>query len=262
MNKISENSQLHDKAKEQLANISKNRSNVFVIHYSCESFYDLSNETSPRITSIAVRNFATGHTESFSIHRIAERDEELSIKDISTRADELEKKMLEQFYSYAKRHSNYTWLHWNMRDSKYGFPALEHRYEVLGGELFKIQESRRHNLTELLKQLYGDDYIGHPRLKNLIRKNAITDQDFLSGEEEARAFENGEYIEVHQSTLRKVTVISEIANRASAGTLKTDVQLTENPNGSFFIRAIKNRFAKRLHTVGSITSIISWIQGC
>ena len=251
-----ESLQPFQKAKEQLAKISNNCNSIFVIHYSCESFYDLSDETSPRITSIAVRNFATGQTESFSIHHIAERNLELSIKDIPARSNELEKKMLKQFYSYAENHPNYIWLHWNMRDSKYGFAALEHRYAVLGGEPFEIQESRRCDLTELLKQLYGDSYIEHPRLENLVRKNSITDRDLLRGIEEAKAFKNGKYIKMHQSTLRKVTIISDIANRALAGTLKTNV--TEQ-SGHL---TTKNELVKRIQTIGSIASIISWIRGC
>ena len=46
---------------------------VVVIHYSCESFYDRPDGSSPRITSIAVRNLASGQTTSFSIHQMAER---------------------------------------------------------------------------------------------------------------------------------------------------------------------------------------------
>jgi len=40
---------------------------AWVIHYSCESFYDRPNGASPRITSIAVRKLDSGQTLSFSI---------------------------------------------------------------------------------------------------------------------------------------------------------------------------------------------------
>ena len=70
MSRASERLRLRREAKKQLAKISDNRNNVVVIHYSCESFYDRPDGTSPRITSIAVRNLATGQTESFSIHQI------------------------------------------------------------------------------------------------------------------------------------------------------------------------------------------------
>lgn len=35
--------------------------NVWVIHYSCESFYDRTDGRSPGITSIAVRKLDAGH---------------------------------------------------------------------------------------------------------------------------------------------------------------------------------------------------------
>ena len=140
MSKASERVRLYREAKKQLTNISHDCNNVIVIHYSCESFYDLPDGASSRITSIAVQNLATGQTESFSIHQIAERSTEFPIREIDTHYDELEKKMLGEFYDYAKNHQSHTWLHWNMRNINYGFAALEHRYKVLGGKPFEIHE--------------------------------------------------------------------------------------------------------------------------
>ena len=71
MSKASERLRHHREGKKQLVKIINNPNDVVVIHYSCESFYDRPDGTSPRITSIAVRNLATGQTESFSIHQIA-----------------------------------------------------------------------------------------------------------------------------------------------------------------------------------------------
>ena len=124
MGKASERLRRRREAKKQLTEINKNRNNVLVIHYSCESFYNRLDRTSPRITSIAVRNLATGQTESFSIHQIAERDKKLSIESINSHYDELEKKMLKDFYDHAEKHKNYTWLHWNMRNINYGFCSI------------------------------------------------------------------------------------------------------------------------------------------
>ena len=79
---------------------------VVVIHYSCESFYDRPNGTSPRITSIAVRNLASGQTTSFSIHQVAERRKMLN--NIEEHYDNLEKEMLDDFNNYIHSHSNFT----------------------------------------------------------------------------------------------------------------------------------------------------------
>lgn len=219
MSKSSERLRCRREAKGQLTEINKRRDNVVVIHYSCESFYDRPDRTSPRITSIAVRNLSTGQTESFSIHQIAERDKKLSIKEIETHYDELEKKMLEEFYNYAKDHQNHIWLHWNMRNINYGFAALEHRYQVFDGKPVEIHESYRRDLSLLLKQLYGDNYIHHPRLENIVEKNSLTHPHFLKGAEEAEAFENSEYLKLHQSTLCKVDILSDILNKTIDGTL-------------------------------------------
>lgn len=260
MSKIPERLPHQREAREQLAKISENCNNVLVIHYSCESFYNHPSGMTPRIASIAVRNLATAQTHSFSIHLVAERYTELASRNINEEYEEFERKMLEEFYNYAKNHRNYTWLHWNMRSANYGFAALEHRYSVLGGEPFEIQESRRCDLAQLLDRLYGTDYIDPPHLENLIKKNSITNLDFLSGKDEAKAFEDDQYAEMHLSNIRKVAVISDIANRAADNTLITKVQLTKDSGGSSG-RGIKN-WLRRLHITGSIASITSWFQSC
>ena len=260
MSKASERLRHFREAKGQLTEINKKRDNVVVIHYSCESFYDRPDGASPRITSIAVRNLATGQTESFSIHQIAERDKKLTIEDINDHYDELEKKMLEKFYNYAKGHQNHIWLHWNMRNINYGFAALEHRCQVLGGEPVEIQESYRRDLSRLLFALYGPDYIEHRRLENLVKLNSISNLNFLSGADEAKAFENGEYVELHQSTLCKVDIISHLADRAVSSTLKTDAKLT-GIYGNYFAFAIEKMreswFFVLWSIAGTIASILS-----
>ena len=64
--------------------------------------------------------------------------------------------------------------------------------------------------------------IGHPRLESLLKKNNIIAKDFLPGAEEAIAFDNKEYIKLHQSTLRKVDVIASLLNRAIDNALKVE----------------------------------------
>lgn len=64
-------------------------------------------------------------------------------------------------------------------------------------------------------------YIGHPRLESLMKHNSITARDFLTGKQEADAFENKQFVKLHQSTLRKVDILANIASRAHAEDLKT-----------------------------------------
>ena len=149
----------HREARKQLAEVFEKEDRVLSIHYSCESFYDRGEAESPRITSIAVRNLATAQTKSFSIHQIAERDGKVLPEQIDGHYDQLEKGMLGEFFSYAKNHEEYLWLHWNMRDANYGFEALEHRFKVHDGTPFGIPESFRRDLARLLIELYGVNYI-------------------------------------------------------------------------------------------------------
>ena len=77
------------KAVNDIQNLVDNAALLLIIHYSCESFYDIKDGRTPRITSIAVRYFNTGQTETFSIHKVAEKKGNLS--EIESHYDELEK---------------------------------------------------------------------------------------------------------------------------------------------------------------------------
>ena len=207
-------------ARSDLSALFENSKNVVVIHYSCESFYDRQDGSSPRVTSIAVRNLGSGQTKSFSIHQIAEK-RKVQNDQIATQYNDLEMSMLGEFFEYAKTHHRSQWLHWNMRDINFGFAALEHRCQVLGGDPVTVPEENRYDLSRILISLYGVGYTGHPRLESLMQQNKITARDFLVGAEEAKAFDAREYVKLHQSTLRKVDVLANIAERAENGSLQT-----------------------------------------
>lgn len=232
MGLLTERYRARQAAKKELEGILQDASRCVLVHYSCESFYDRRDGSSPRITSIAVRNLATGQTSSFSIHQIAERDQ-VPFADIEKEYGRLEAQMLAEFYRYAESHKEYKWLHWNMRDINYGFPAIAHRCKVLGGTPFELHESNLCDMARLLIQLFGPGYVGHPRLTKLMEMNAISNKDFLTGRDEADAFVNKEYVKLHQSTLRKVDVMGNIAGRLAAGTLKTYAKRREI-YGSYF----------------------------
>ena len=211
-------------ARSTLDEIFADVSNIWVIHYSCESFYDPPEGRSPRITSIALRKLDSAQTVSFSIHKVAEI-KGISLFDISKYYDCLEKEMLHNFYGHLKNFQQMRFLHWNMRDSNYGFHAIEHRFRVLGGnnnDLYPVDDKSKTDLARLLIDIYGSRYIGHPRLEKLLEKNDISRLDFLAGSQEAEAFESKEFVDLHRSTLRKVDVIANIAGRAHNRSLKTN----------------------------------------
>ncbi len=211
--------QIHKQARKILKEIDNNPKNYLIIHYSCESFYNIEDGHTPRITSIAVYNYYSAQTDSFSLHKIAEK-KHIPINNIEDRYDDLEKEMLKEFFAYVKEHKNYTWIHWNMRDMNYGFKAIEHRFSVLGGKPEKIADENKIDLSRLLIQCYGVGYIGHPRMEELLKYNDIRAKDFLTGSEEAEVFKNKEYVKLHMSTLRKVDVFANVLTRTINNSLK------------------------------------------
>lgn len=216
---------LYNRSKEnknEIKRIISEKKNCLIIHYSCESFYDIEEGKTPRITTIAIKHLDTGNDTVFSIHKIAELNK-ISIAGIEKEYDKIEKQMLEEFYKFVSEHSKYEWLHWNMKNINYGFSAIEHRFRVLGGEPICINDRNKINLADKLYLIYGKDYIKDPKFYSLVAKNKFTHKDILSGEEEAIAFENKEYIKLYQSTLRKVEVIYKIIDYTYSNSLKIDL---------------------------------------
>jgi len=244
------------KAKEILQDLVEKPDNVFLIHYSCESFYGRRDLCSPMITSIAIRSLATRQAHSFSIHLVA--DEVGKLGCIKENYSELEKNMLEKYFLFIHEHKNHKWVHWNMRDSNYGFGALEHRYKVLGGDADIIEDNCKFDLSSLLIDIFSVKYINHPRLEGLIDKNGISKNNFLTGKEEAIAFQDEDYLKLHQSTLIKTDIFANIMERFYNNQLKTNLTW-KNLQGS---RAIY--FATWFNNNPILTFIIAisgWIFG-
>jgi len=213
-----------NETKSELDSLYEKSDHVLLIHYSCESFYDIKDGRTPRVTCIAVRNLKSAQTESFSVHKIAER-KGVSISDIPDKYDELEKEMLSDFFEFTKYRQSFYFIHWNMRDGSYGFSAIEHRFQALGGEPRRIQDDKKFDLARALVALFGRDYVGHGgdgKLLEIIKLNEITDLDALTGKEEADAFDAAEYVKLHRSTLRKIDCLSSIVERTVDGSLVTN----------------------------------------
>lgn len=210
--------------RKEIEELFKKSEHVLIIHYSCESFYDSKDGLTTRVTSIAARNLKTAQTESFSIHKIAER-RGVAIEDIPNRYDDLEKEMLFDFFEFLKCRQTFYFIHWNMRDGNYGFSAIEHRFQVLGGDPYVVPDDKKFDIARALVALFGRQYANHGpsgRFHELITMNRMTDKSALTGKQEANAFEAGEYIKLQQSTLRKVDYMSNIVERTVDGSLTTN----------------------------------------
>lgn len=213
------------KSRALIDDLFQNSTRVYVVHYSCESFYENATGASIRVTSIAIRNLNSAQTKSWSLHKSAEL---LGVEDVPSNLDQLEREMLNGYFAFLKTHGDCRFIHWNMRDENYGFYALEHRYRVLKGTPFELQDDRKVDLARELISLYGRKYAPHQdskgrkgRIMSLAELNQVTDEDALTGKEEADAYVSGDYLKMHRSTLRKLDMFANFFDRAHHKKLKT-----------------------------------------
>jgi hypothetical protein len=247
-----------------IRNVRKHPENFYVVHYSCQSLYDDSQDLSPRITSIAIAHFSSEQTISFSTHAIAE-ELHIAREDVKSQFDLVEINLLRNFYDFVRDRRDKYYVHWNMRNLTYGFEHLEHRYRVLGGvNPPVIPVEQRLNLNDLLADRYGDDYAPHPKLKTLMGLNGGVHRHFLSGEEEVNAFENNEFLRMHNSTLSKVGFIISCVRKLINGTLQT----ASKGFGVALDRLFESRVAKAVGLFGALVGIpvsfwqlLIWFRG-
>lgn len=213
------------KASEKVEFLSKNRSSLLLIHYSCQNLNDNNEGYSPRITSIAVLHMGSSTMHSFSIHLIAET-EKISRDQIDDHYDDIETKMLDEFYDFVQNHQDHYWLHWNMENINYGFETIEHRYRVLTSNIPpKVDDSKRYNLSALVAAIYGNNYVDHPKMPNLMDINKGRPRDFLTGKEEVDAFERKEYLKLHKSTMCKVYFFNQFSISLKIENLRLNAQI-------------------------------------
>jgi hypothetical protein len=172
----------------------------------------------------------SGQTRSFSIHQVAEQ-KGIRFDEIDQHYDALELEMLNGFYRHVSSFQGAKYVHWNMRDINYGFAAIEHRHRVLGGQPVVIEDDQKVDLARVLIDVYGVDYAPHPRLSTLLGRNSIQPKDFLDGQRESQAFENRDFVALHQSTLRKADILADILERVHDRQLKTNTTWWEMHGG-------------------------------
>lgn len=212
-------------ANNTFSKIFKDKDKCFLIHYSCESFNE-NDHGSLKVTSIAIRNLESAQTNSYSIFQYAEKIG-IPKEQINERYPEIEQVMLQEYFNFLKENAHKTFIHWNMRDINYGFQAIEHRGAVLRCDIFKLPDSSKVDLSRLLIQKFSGSYIDHPRLEKLMDLNNITKLHFLTGKQEAECLKNGEYLKLHQSTLRKVDTFENIIERVEDKNLKISAHFFE-----------------------------------
>lgn len=222
------NYQRRKNALKKLKEINSNRQNYYIIHYTCDDF-----KRGDTITSIAIKHLNDGETTSFSLEKTA-ANKNIEIHEIKENLPFIEQHMLKEFFHFIKERPEKYWIHWNMNDDNFGFRALENRALNLSikDEIFSIIDDRKINLSSLLVDLYGYEYIDHPRLKNLMKLNNINPPDFYPGYStnpktitEPILFHEGKYKEIRLSCLRKVYIFNKFVDLAIDKQLKTKTNL-------------------------------------
>lgn len=239
---------------EKMKFLVKNEEQIYFVHYSCQNLSDDNEGYSPRITSIAILHMNSDQMNSFSMHLIAE---EMNIprNKILENYDNIEKMMLKRFFDFAnERAGKSIWIHWNMTNINFGFETLEHRYRVLSGEIpFHIPENSRFNLSKLVRQRYGANYVEDPKMLNLMILNGGRDRNFLSGEEEVRAYKALEFIKLHNSTMCKVYFFKSVFYKLVNKKLRTKTNAYKYKINELYQHPI----VQILSLIGIIGSLIS-----
>jgi hypothetical protein len=191
---------------------------VFVVHYACESFNPAEGVGSPRVIAVALRNLGTGQTQSFSIHQ----EVEVSACPhhlAAQRMDELEYRMLAAFYRFLANNKIARFVHWRMRDDRFGFEHIAHRFKVLGGDKRNIPDIEQFDLQMVLADIYGLTNV--PHFLKLAEHNDVSTHGALTGLKEPNAFAEGNFLAVRDSVIKKVDIISQISMLANDNTLRT-----------------------------------------
>ena len=120
------------------------------------------------------------------------------------------------------------------------------------------------DLSAILRAKYGRDYVPDPKMMNLALQNGPLPQGFLTGEQEAAAFKNKDFIRMHASTLAKVDFFRHVILLAQQGRLRT----ATSSWGVRVDRLLEGRtakvFALGAGVVGALVAIYQawlWLKG-
>jgi hypothetical protein len=210
-------------ARSKIDFIAHNWRSILFIHHSSGVTGNEAEGYSPRITSIAVTHAESGATQSFGMHLVAER-RGIPRELVHLHYESLELDMLEEFNAFVAEHPSDYWVHWSMRDINFGFEAIAHRFRVVSGRSAPtIEEDRRFCLRSLLTDTFGPEFAPQPRLRGLMVLNGGLHESVLSATEESSAFENRQFIKMHQSTMAKAWFLRCALSTLIEGKLKTAV---------------------------------------
>ncbi|MGE3712478.1 MAG: hypothetical protein AB7G35_22775, partial [Hyphomicrobiaceae bacterium] len=238
----------------QVADLFAARDRVFAIHYASQQLRRDQRELTPPVAAIAVRNVGTGVGRVFSIK--AEADNagiNLSPALVQSTLRRLEYSLLFNFNDFLASNPDARFVHWYMRDDKFGFPALEHRYRKVQADLnhdllgprsvavaapfgyssrqapfpVVVADDRKVDLARLVRMLHGGGFIS---LKDLADRNGLSHAELIDGQHEPEAFEAGNHARLQWSTSTKARLIAELLSLVRQEGLRIEPRRTRDSN--------------------------------
>lgn len=229
---------------QQLSTIFEAPERAFAIHYALQRLNRDRTEATAPVAAVAVRSVGSGRTHVFSIKREADlAGLDLSASLSQERMNALEYSLLFKLNDFLAMHPSHTFVHWYMRDDRFGFQALEQRFRKAQADLLthlqgarsvaaavsfgfnggsspypvRVPDGAKVDLALVLRQLYGIGPIG---LSKLASRNGLSQAELVEGIDEPEMFERGNHSRLEWSTAAKARLIEELARLAAAGRLQ------------------------------------------
>lgn len=240
---------------QQLCSALEQPQRASTIHYALQRLQRSNEHGEAPVAAIAIRDLADGASHVFSIKREAAlAGIDLSAAPSRQTLAALEYALLFKFNEHLSRAPDRTFIHWYMRDERFGFAALENRYRKslsdLNETLFgarsaataspygftgaaspfpvRVPHDNRIDLARLLRDLYG---IGPVRLRELSAANGLWHAEMLDGINEPEMFERGNHARLEWSSASKARLIAEISGLAYGGKLRTPAPARGSASG-------------------------------
>lgn len=227
-----------------ISSIFNSTGNHYIIHYSCSDLHQNPGLMRAHINSIVLKDFQTGSEFVFDLVNISKSmNVVLSIQN----EIDVEKELLKRYNDFIKTHKNSFFVHWQMRNTSFGFQAIENRIQHLLCIVPEIiDKDKKIDLMRVLYDIYGDGFSVHPIMIDMAKLNNLYDHRFLTGDIEAKEFFNQNYSAVTRSTIRKVSIFSEFVRLIYKNKLKTRLSWWQKNSHLFkplFILSLMGNFA-------------------
>jgi hypothetical protein len=180
------------------------------VHYATQSFF-AAKDAPIEVSAVAFHFISTATTVSYS------RADAPKGSD----AVDAEKFVLASMKEFMAKHSDSTFLHWNMNRAEFGFSAIEKRWAYVYNTSAISAPHNFVDVDELVKGKFGKDYAPHPRLESLAKLNSFDIRSFKTGKEEASLFDSGDWQSIGRSTASKARIIADIFSGLLRGNLRT-----------------------------------------